>query len=136
MNLDYARKISQFVQFLEFDKRGKPKVVVVPGHESKRYQVILWRDHNLDHIDTECTLITSTGNIPCPSGKHICYHAIGAVLATIEYSGFNARVCKTHEDACRLSHIYKGIVVSLAVRYQSPVAWLVVYNKKKRGNNE
>jgi len=133
------------------EKDGRPKVLVVPGSQGKRYRVILRRSFTstangrMFVISAECAVETGAGHLSCPGnspkrGRHtICYHSRAAIDFAVENmkkndrwvpSGKKAHWCETYEDAKKISNMTKGQIV-LAKSWQSEgVAWLVVKEQK------
>lgn len=109
--VEKARAAVHFAKITQYDRDGRVKVVIVPGSQSKQYQVILRRDGKLT---SEVNLLVGN-QIIAPEWKalHISYHAMAAVeIAASEggyrvtwfanedgarrYARFGGQVCKIH----------------------------------------
>ena len=133
-----------FVGVTQYDQKGRPKVLLVPGSEAKRYQVILRRyqlineDGNpLKKITAECRLETGRGHLGCPGNSRkrhqhqetICYHARAAIDYVIEDAGFKAYWCTSQKDAMREHRMIGGFIMQAASHQNSAVAWIIVVKK-------
>ena len=87
-------------------RKGLPVNVVVPGSDSKQYQVIIKRNNATKTITTECQLLTPAGTKFC-KGNHgtVCYHSVTALFVAAFSKDFEASICKNPQDAERLARI-------------------------------
>jgi hypothetical protein len=84
--VDEAKKLQGFIQIMDRDKTGKPCKMNVPGHEGRRYAVILRRQTG--KLLAECLHSEASSNWPCEGSlKSICYHCLAAIIAAAADSG-------------------------------------------------
>jgi hypothetical protein len=132
MNTKSARNASEFVYILSRDKNGKARTAIVPGHEGKRYHVILRRAAGC--ISGECHVYTEHGiGDACKGNTHgLCYHVLAAMIYSSEQCGSLA-VCASESDAKRRAHL-GGDAVRLQSCQSNKIAWGVF--RAKDGANE
>ena len=129
-----AEIASLFVGVTQRDNKRRPKVLIVPGSEGKRYQVIIRRFENLaDKIVTcECRLETGHGYLGCLGNGHrkgtetLCYHSQAAIdfcLKEVHLKGF---WCSSYEDALKLNQMKKGQVLEIRSHQSSGRKWVVI----------
>lgn len=111
-----AKKLQGFIQILDRDKTGKPCKLNVPGHEGRRYTVILRRQKG--KLLAECLHSEASSNWPCEgSNKSICYHCLAAIIATAADSGKKVTFFEEYKDAKNYSNF--GGVVCLVEGWKS-----------------
>lgn len=94
-----ARAIAKnnLVGIVEHDRDGRAKVLVVPGSEGKRYEVIIRRNGKMT---TECRLDTGIGYRPCKGNNHsVCYHSIAALIVAAQERECEVAICRTEGEA-------------------------------------
>ena len=122
-----AKHIKTFTTVQKY-QNGKPRVILVPGSEAKRYQVIV-RRLDAKTISTECRCETGVGHVSCPgnSNGYVCYHSIAAVIRSAD--GYKVSFCSNREDAQRLQHLAKGTIGNLVSHQGNGRLHFVVYAK-------
>lgn len=108
---EIARSALSFVGILEKDKQGKPKVLIVPGSEGKRYQVIIRRHTN--SVSCECRCETGIGFIPCKGNSlndTVCRHSLTAIAFSARLAGKKVSFCESERDARRLGQLGGRII--------------------------
>lgn len=125
MNTESARKVSEFTTVLQRDGKSQAKVVGVPGHEGKRYQVIICRDSGLS---VECNQDTPIGIVPCKgNSKSICYHCLAAIIKAASEKNQEVAFCDSYTKASKLLQVKKaGVIVKLTSWQSKKEVWLVV----------
>lgn len=86
--LEEARKAVSFIGVLKSDKLNRPLSLLVPGHDGRRYQVILRREPG--SLSGECLLEgNGQGHIgSCEGSAHsLCYHVLASVLKAAQCNG-------------------------------------------------
>lgn len=131
------KSVVQLVGVVQKDAKGRPTVLLVPGSQGKRYQVIL-RRVSVDLMTCECRLEAGKiGHIGCLGNSHrgqnrrdvLCKHSQWAVQFAIEEAGMEQAWCEEYEDALKLNQIKKGKIIEVASRQGHGRMWVVV-NKK------
>ena len=125
--VEIAKSALPFVGIVERDKAGRPKVLLVPGSEGKRYQVILRRFPN--GISAECRCETGIGHIPCKGNslnETVCRHALTAISKSVSLVGMRVSFCQNEQDAKRLSHVTHGKVYPIVSFQSKGKVWGVV----------
>lgn len=128
MNTREARQVTNFTSILQTDNSGKPKVISVPGHNGRNYEVIVRRDNGLS---VECRQNTGPcGHIDCKgNSKSICYHSLAAIIRCAKEQNQEVAICESYQAASRLMQIKKNdkpVIVRLTSRQSGKVAYLVV----------
>jgi len=126
-----AKAAAAFAAVMAWDKNGRPKYLVVPGSNGKRYRVFLHRRE--DGIHADC-LIDVPGELYCPGSAvknnraTVCYHVMAAVEKALSLSGYQGFWCFSEQDAVRLARMKKGNIIKVFPgRYETvPGAYLVV----------
>lgn len=127
---DIAKK---FVGVTQRDKQGRPKVLVSPGSNGKRYQIIVRRLHQTSTITLECRLETGAGYLECLGNSRqkvrqqetICYHAMAAFDYVVGEKGLKAHWCQSEEKANKLANL-GGKVFIVRSHQNGAIAWVVV----------
>jgi hypothetical protein len=85
MNLESAKNIVEFCHITDLDDQGRAKIVLVPGHKSKRYQVTITRTKQR----MICSCQELDLNEPCKGNSFgtVCYHTLAALLAAVNKNG-------------------------------------------------
>lgn len=104
-----ARAAARFVQIITRDAQGRAKTLYVPGHDGRKYQVIL-RHIQVDGrnvLTAECRMdARQLGYKPCQgNGRTVCYHAMAAVIASAQDGGYKVAFSEDPNVAVRLSHM-------------------------------
>lgn len=84
----YPKLILDICTVVERDKEGRVNKVNVPGHEGRRYQVIIRRESGT--LSVECRQdIDKLGYKPCQAAAHgnMCYHVRHALLVAANAAG-------------------------------------------------
>lgn len=106
--VEAARAAARFALIQKRDAQGRPSVVLVPGHQAARYQVILRRKGNHGELMTvECRKEAGVaGYIPCQGNSNgtVCYHAMAAVIAAAEDSGYVVKFSDKPATAIKLKN--------------------------------
>jgi len=127
-----ARAATKFTQIITRDAQGKPKTLYVPGHDGKRYQVIVRRIQvaGRNVVTTECRQDAGRlGYKPCPgNGRTVCYHAMAAVIASAADSGYKVAFSDDANAAVRLSHM-GGSANELMAHNGTGVLYLRIYKE-------
>ena len=116
--VEIAKSALPFVGIVERDKTGKPKVLLVPGSEGKRYQVILRRVPGI--VSAECRCETEIGHIPCKGNslnETVCRHSMTAIAKSVDLVGLHISFCQNERDAKKLAKL--GGKVYPIVSFQS-----------------
>lgn len=97
--VEKARAAIHFVKVTQYDRDGRVKVVIVPGSQSRQYQVILRRD---EKFSSEVNLLVN-GQIVAPEWKalHISYHTMAAVEIAASENGYKVTWFASEGDARR-----------------------------------
>lgn len=110
-----ARASLRFAQVLDQPAGSKAGAVVVPGHDGRRYEVLVRRLGG-NKITVECRLMQGQwGHEDCPSryGGHVCYHGVAAVLAMAEESGIKIKLRAAERNASLRATIDGGTLFEL-----------------------
>ena len=124
-----ARAAAKFAQIITRDRNSKPIKISVPGHEGRKYSVILKR--NGKEAVAECLLDEKFGSSPCPSHS-ICYHIKAAVIAAAEDAGYSVAFTKTREDAYKLKNF--GALVNKVVTKSGLTQYFATFEERTNGN--
>lgn len=130
-----VRAMLPLSRVVQWDSKGRPNKIIVPGSDSKRYTVIIRRQAE-QYLECECKLdVTGTSDVDCPGNAHnVCYHAQAAVMKCLEEAGFKyAAFCKTLPDAQRLAHLVEDGDIYRVVSRQSRKSRYLVYGKHLKG---
>lgn len=123
-----ASKASTFAQVGETNRAGK-NVVIVPGHDGKRYQTILHRMKiaGVPVVHAECLIYTDRGTPGACQGNHasVCYHAMAAVIATAGLQDKSVAFCHNQQDAMRLKNLTGGTVFAIVSKQSGRAVWAV-----------
>jgi len=94
------------------NKAGQVKKVDLPGHDGKRYMVIVKRTS--DGIHTDCYVETKQiGSVPCKGNEHAtCYHTLAAVVVAAKQMNGEVRFAETEIAADKLAR-FGGKVVKV-----------------------
>ena len=94
------------------NKAGQVKKVDLPGHDGKRYMVIVKRTS--DGIHTDCYVATrQIGSVPCKGNEHAtCYHTLAAVVVAAKQMNGEVRFAETEIAADKLAR-FGGKVVKV-----------------------
>ena len=128
-----ARAAAKFSQVITYDKDRKPKVISVPGHSGRRYNVILRRVGK--GLEAECLQEIQFGFRACPSVHKVCYHIKAAIIVAASYSGFKVAFTQTEKDARRLRNL--GMGANKVISKVGSEQWFVTFRKdteKEDGN--
>ena len=108
-----ARRIAPFV----WTENGR--AFIVPGHEGRRYQVILKRRPGV--IQVRCEQWTALGPTRrCPGNSAgVCYHGIAAIIAAAERRGYGVSFAENARDAARVRRLHPDGSVFSVVSVQS-----------------
>ena len=87
MNLESARNAQEFCVVSDRDDQGRPSVVLVPGHQGRRYEVRVSRP---DKHTMVCECVDPDEGAPCPGCTHgkVCYHVLAAVMKSASDLGY------------------------------------------------
>jgi len=87
MNLESARSAQEFCFIAGRADQGRASVVLVPGHEGRRYEVRLSRPDNKSLV---CECIDPDEGAPCKGCTHgkLCYHALAGAMKVASEFGF------------------------------------------------
>lgn len=135
MNKRDGRSASGFVGVLGTDANGKPNVLSVPGHDGRKYEVIVRRFNG--GLTFECRQVTSIGHVPCKgqsSGK-LCYHSLAALLYLAKSQGCTLKIAQSKDDATKLLNLGGNLFCFAA--HQAPfdkMAWGIFQNGEHNGN--
>ena len=106
--VEEARAAVRFALIQKRDAQGRPSVVLVPGHQAARYQVILRRKGSHGELMTaECRKEAGpVGYIPCQGNVNstVCYHAMAAVVAAAGDSGYVVKFSDKPVTAIKLKN--------------------------------
>lgn len=133
---DKARNLSEMnmVKTISIDSKNRIRNALVPGSESKTYDVVIWRQDSNNEIKAECFLsLGANGNVLCKGGNHtVCYHILGVLLQSAKDNGTNAAICKSLEDA-ELRKRIDGKVYTIRSKHalDNPI-YMVVNTKKSK----
>lgn len=107
--VEEAKAAAKFA-VVDTNRTGQVKKVTLPGHDGKRYMVIVKRTP--DGIHTDCHIDAGPhGLVECKGNSHAtCYHTIAAVILAAKSVKGEVRFTETPEDAKRLSHLGGQIV--------------------------
>jgi len=122
-----AKSSAKFSQVVKRDTQNRPVVVNVPGHEGRRYDVIIFRykEGDLPVLRCEC-LHSIQGQVHCAGGsKSFCYHCAAAVMVAVAESKKQVVFCQSEAKARKLSNL-GGMVVKCVSRISGVAVWAVV----------
>jgi len=87
VNVESARNVQEFCYIAARDDQDRASVVLVPGHEGRRYEVRLSRPDKYVMI---CECIDPDEGEPCKGCTHgkVCYHALAAAMKSAGELGF------------------------------------------------
>ena len=103
-----ARALAKFAKIQR--DTGKVFDVILPGHEAKKYRVILkWKRTGKDYIlQSECNLETGIGLKPCKGNQfNVCYHVLAAIIAVAKAHGSEVAFATNEADAKRMVNLDK-----------------------------
>jgi len=127
-NLELARSAAEFVCIMQRDPLQRPTVILVPGHDAKRYRVILrW---NKTSVSAECAIDAGLGFIPCPSGDKMCYHRRAALIAAFKDRGWVVHFGQSKDSLARLKRI-GGNLIAFYPWKSERVNWVLARRIKK-----
>lgn len=134
-----ARAAAKFSRVVARDVHGRVTAVMVPGHDSKQYEVVIKRGK--DHFETECFLfldkdVNYLKHSPhCQGNSHgLCYHSLAAILVAAQEAhleiGFSENEAAARKKQDILSNQFK---VGRVVSKQAPDkgAWVVIKRVKQ-----
>lgn len=126
--LELAKKASVFAHIQSRDPLGRAKVVLVPGHEGKRYRVILrWTK---TRVSAECALDSVIGPVPCLGGSQtLCYHGLSAILAAFRDRNYNLAISENALGLKRLRSV-GGVLIGLESWQSGKVVWALARRAK------
>ena len=117
--IDRARKAVEFCH-VGTERKGIIQTVFVPGHEGRKYRVILKRGKGLVTLECQRMLPYDT-SVLCPGGcKTVCYHCMAALIFTAHQAGFDTSFCESKEDALRLKNLHEGALMMRVVSKHAP----------------
>ena len=126
--VNVARCAAEFC-YVGTERNGKIHTVFVPGHEGKKYFVILKRDEK--GLILECQHILPHSNaFLCPGGcKTVCYHQMAAVMFVAQQAGYRTAITETLGDAIRFTHLHDGATISrlMSKHAKDKVLFVVFY---------
>lgn len=122
-----------FIGVIKRNAEGMPTVLLSPGSNGKRYQIIIRRFSKLNKVTLECRLETGAGYLGCPGNgrrkvrqqETICYHARAALDFAVEEKGLKAFWSQSEEKANKLANL-GGKVFIVRSHQNSAIAWVVV----------
>lgn len=124
MNTVSARAVREFVRVTERDQFGQVKVVEMPGHGGRRYQVILRRKGC--YITAECRQdLGGYGYGDCKGNSNSgspCYHSLSAVQKAAGEKRLTIAWCKSQADAQRLVNL-GGTIICVRSHQGAGEAW-------------
>lgn len=124
--VEKAKFAAQFAAVIDRDSKDRPKVLLVPGTEAKRYRVIIRRFAGL--VTTECHLEAGgIGHQECKGNSNgsICYHSLQAIVASVAEAGKDVYFCANEQDARKLANL-GGSVIRLHSHQGKGEMWMVV----------
>jgi hypothetical protein len=105
------------------DGNGRASAIDVPGHEGRRYMVLIKRN---GHVEVECLQDTPLGDVPCQGGlRSFCFHSYAALEIAAREAGRQVVWCKDEPAAKRLSRV-GGNVLKVVGKRSGKVIWGVV----------
>lgn len=129
--VEEARAAARFALIQKRDAQGRPSVVLVPGHQAARYQVILRRKGNHGELLTaECRKEAgAVGYIPCQGNSNgtVCYHTMAAVIAAAGDSGYAVKFSDGPEAAIKLKNFGGHSYVLRSVQGINGFLWITAY---------
>lgn len=102
-----AKLLATLSNVVSTDRRGRARLIEVPGSDGARYQVIVRRGFNT--IETECSkCLGHLGYEHCPGNlSGVCRHSIAAVIKTMGEAGYIPRFRKNKAQAQKLGqHLF------------------------------
>jgi hypothetical protein len=134
--LEDARAALRFANIIERDYKGRVKVVAVPGHGGRRYEVILrWRPMG---VTVECRQDQTLGYQPCPSQasnqKRLCYHALASVTLALREQGFAVAWAKDRVGLRRLRNVHAGNIFWVMPWQSNNQVWVLGWKKEVERN--
>lgn len=124
--IDEARALARFAKIIR--DTGGVFEIQLPGHQAKRYRVILrWVKTGKDWIlQSECGVETHCGHMDCKGNQfNVCYHTIAAVIAMAESHKKQVSFAATEAKATKLVNI-KNRAVRLLSKQSFEYIWVVI----------
>lgn len=123
-----ARKGIRFAKILKRDRFDRPTSILVPGSESKRYEVLIKRPGS-GMMVCECFLDTPGGHKRCPGSLvSVCYHMMMALTKAAEEKGLHVSFVENEIKADKLVNLSGGKAkkIEVASRWTTRRLWAVV----------
>lgn len=101
-----AKATAIFARVLTVDSEGKVMRVALPGHNGRRYEVVL--QHRGTHLEAKCLQDFGTLGMQlckvCARGG-ICYHVLAAIEVRANEAGYSVSWCGDEGSARLLSNL-------------------------------
>lgn len=106
MNTQSAKKVQEFTTIIKRDVDGCARVLTMPGHNMRQYQVTLSRTNGT--MVASCQ--TDAGAWCKGNTGHICYHVLAAIMKAAENKGCRVIFPRSgvKGDAGRLVNLHNG----------------------------
>ena len=123
-----AKAAMAFAKVTQYDADGNVKVVLLPGHEGKMYQVIIRRFRG---ISTEQLIVVGNNTIKTGHLAQVTYTQMAAIMIAAKESGYSVTWTANREDAVKLSNF--GGKVFRVRNHDNPhnIMWGVLKEKEK-----
>ena len=97
--VEEARAAERFISVLRRDERKRPTILSVPGHEGKRYTVVLVRDDAAKTVKVKCLHSGNMSDICEGNYRSVCYHSFAAIMFAAKEAGFSVKIFDNEADA-------------------------------------
>lgn len=97
--VEEAKAAAHFVSVLRRDERNRPTILSIPGHEGKRYTVVLVRDDVEKTVRVKCLHSGNVSDICEGNYRSVCYHSFAAILFSVKEAGYSVRIFDNEADA-------------------------------------
>ena len=94
-----AKAAARFISVLRRDERNRPTILSVPGHEGKRYTVVLVRDDAAKTVKVKCLHSGNMSDICEGNYRSVCYHSFAAIMFAAKEAGFSVKIFDNEADA-------------------------------------
>ena len=97
--VEEARAAERFISVLRRDGKNRPTILSVPGHEGKRYTVVLVRDDVAKTVRVKCLHSGNVSDICEGNYRSVCYHSFAAIMFCAVEAGFSVKIFDNEADA-------------------------------------
>ena len=94
-----AKAAARFISVLRRDERSRPTILSIPGHEGKRYTVVLVRNDAEKTVRVKCLHSGNMSDICEGNYRSVCYHSFAAIMFAAKEAGFSVRIFDNEADA-------------------------------------